>query len=142
MIKEGMDTYEIGITERDDREESITSSQVGLSFVDDGRLEQIKEGQKAYAWITFPFIDKEYVNGVTLQVDEEAYENTFNELNAFDEELVVAPVDAWSKYNEETNSYDIVDEIYGNTVKRDEFYTALKEAIIRQDSSIDIEEAG
>lgn len=142
MIKGGVDTYEIGITERDDREESVTSSQVGLSFVDDGRLEQIKEGQKAYAWITFPFIDKEYVNGVTLQVDEEAYENTFNELNAFDEELVVAPVDAWSKYNEETNSYDIVDEFYGNTVKRDEFYTALKEAIIRQDSSIDIEEAG
>ena len=51
-------------------------------------------------------------------------------------------MDAWSQYNEETNSYDIVDEIYGNTVKKEEFYTALKEAVIRQDDSIDIEEAG
>ncbi len=142
MIEKGVGEYTISITERDDKKESVASSDVGLTFVDDGRLEKIKEGQKAYAWITFPFINKKYSDGVTLEVDETSYENAFNGLNAFDENQVVAPVDAWSQYNEETNSYDIVDEIYGNTVKREEFYTALKEAIIRQDDSIDIEEAG
>lgn len=118
MIEKGVGEYTISITERDDKKESVASSDVGLTFVDDGRLEKIKEGQKAYAWITFPFINKKYSDGVTLEVDETSYENAFNGLNAFDENQVVAPVDAWSQYNEETNSYDIVDEIYGNTVKR------------------------
>lgn len=141
MIQEGVEEYSISIKERDDREETVSSAQVGLSFSDNGKLEALKEGQKAYAWITFPFINKEYPNGVTLQVDETAYANTFHALSAFDETLVVAPVDAWSRYNKETNSYDIVEEIYGNTVKEEEFYDALKEVILRQDASIDVEEA-
>ena len=76
------------------------------------------------------------------RVDENAYDETFHSLDAFDAELVTAPVDAWSRYNKETNSYDIVEEIYGNTVKEEEFYQALKEAILRQDGVIDIEKAG
>ena len=142
MIREGVDAYSITITEREGRQEKVNSSQVGLAFTDDGKLEQIKAEQKPYAWITFPFIKKEYPDGVTLKVDENAYDETFHSLDAFDAELVTAPVDAWSRYNKETNSYDIVEEIYGNTVKEEEFYQALKEAILRQDGVIDIEKAG
>lgn len=142
MIREGVDAYSITITEREGRQEKVNSSQVGLAFTDDGKLEQIKAEQKPYAWITFPFIKKEYPDGVTLKVDENAYDETFHSLDAFDAELVTEPVDAWSRYNKETNSYDIVEEIYGNTVKEEEFYQALKEAILRQDGVIDIEKAG
>ena len=142
MIREGVDAYSITITEREGRQEKVNSSQVGLAFTDDGKLEQIKAEQKPYAWITFPFIKKEYPDGVTLKVDENAYDETFHSLEAFDAELVTAPVDAWSRYNKETNSYDIVEEIYGNTVREEEFYQALKEAILRQDGVIDIEKAG
>lgn len=66
MIREGVDAYSITITEREGRQEKVNSSQVGLAFTDDGKLEQIKAEQKPYAWITFPFIKKEYPDGVTL----------------------------------------------------------------------------
>lgn len=140
-IRNSVEQYSITITEREDREEKVTASQVGLTFVDDGKLEKVKAQQKGYAWITFLFKDDHYPNGVTLEVDETAYKDTFYALDAFNKDLVTAPVDAWSRYNEGTNSYEIVEEIYGNTVKEDAFYTALMKAMIRQDDSIDIEEA-
>ena len=42
MIREGVDAYSITITEREGRQEKVNSSQVGLAFTDDGKLEQIK----------------------------------------------------------------------------------------------------
>ncbi|MCD8019536.1 MAG: L,D-transpeptidase/peptidoglycan binding protein [Clostridiales bacterium] len=140
IISEGVSTYEIRITERDDQEETITASQVGLAFVDDGKVEAIKEEQKPYAWAIYFLSDWEYADSITLDVDEESYENTYNALSAFDENLVVAPVDAYSEYNKETNTYDIIEEIYGNKVKKKKFYDILRQAIIEQKSSVDIEE--
>lgn len=131
--------YEITLIERDEKKESITSDQVGLSFVDDGGLEEIKKNQKGYTWITALFRKNEYPDGMTFQVDETSYENTFHSLNAFDENKVVAPVDAFSQYDETQNDYEIVDEVYGNTVKKKKFYTILEKAIKQQQKEINID---
>ncbi len=142
IIRTSVKEYTIKITERKGRKEKVSSAQTGLTFVDDGKLEKIKKEQKSYAWIMFPFTEKTYENGITFKVEEKKYKETFNRLDAFKENLVEAPVDAWSKYDKTKNAYEIVEEIYGNTVKKDKFYTALKEAMLRQDKAIDIEEAG
>lgn len=134
--------YKITLLERDGKKETITSDQVGLSFVDDGGLEQIKKNQKGYAWITALFQENDYPEGMTFQVDETSYENTFNALNAFDEKQVVAPVDAYSQYDASQNAYVIVDEVYGNTVKKKKFAAVLEQAMKEQQEEIDIEEVG
>lgn len=142
IFRKSVKNYGIQIKERDNKTETVTSAQVGLSFTDDGKLEQIKAGQKAYAWITFPFVSQKYPDGVTLEVDETSYTDTFHALDAFNEEMVVAPVDAWSRYDKAQNAYVIVEEIYGNTVKKEQFYETLKAAIIEQRDSVSIEEEG
>ena len=108
-VGKSIEDYKIKLIERDGKKETITSEQVGLKFVDDGRLEEIKDNQKGYAWIVALFQGNDYPDGMTFQVDETSYQNTFNSLNAFDEKQVVAPVDAFSQYDEATNSYRIVD---------------------------------
>lgn len=142
IIRTSVKDYTIKITERKGRKEKVSSAQTGLAFVDDGKLENIKKEQKPYAWITFPFIEKKYENGITFQVKEKKYKDTFNQLDALNKELIEAPVDAWSKYDKTKNAYVIVEEIYGNTVKKDKFYRLLKEAMLRQDKTIDLEKAG
>lgn len=139
MMQKSVKDYTIDIVERDNKKETLSSSQMQLQFVDDGKLEQLKANQKAYAWISFLVRDDHYPNGVTLEVDEKSFQKAVNALDAFNKEKVVAPVNAWSKYDESSQSYVIIDEIYGNTVKKEEFYKKLKEAVLRQDASIDIE---
>ena len=141
-VGKSIEDYKITLIERDGKKETITSEQVGLEFVDDGRLEEIKDNQKGYTWIAALFQENDYPDGMTFQVDETSYQNTFNSLNAFDEKQVVAPVDAFSQYDEATHSYTIVDEVYGNTVKKKKFFTTLEEAIKQQQDTIDIDEVG
>ena len=142
MVNETVNEYEITLIERNGKKEKITSGQVGLTFLDDGRLEKIKKSQKGYAWITALFQENVYPEGMTFSVDEKEYKETFNSLNAFDKNQVVAPVDAFSQYDEAQNAYVIVDEVYGNTVKKDEFYSALEKAMKMQQEEIDIDKIG
>lgn len=141
-IMESVDEYAITLKERDSNQETIRSSQIGLKFVDDGKLEALKADQKGYAWITFVTRDDQYEDGITLKVDEEAFAATVGNLNAFNEGMVVAPVDAWSDYNKEKNEYFIVEEIYGNTVKKDVFVETLKNAVLNQKAVMNLEEDG
>lgn len=139
LIKEDIKEYKITLKERDKKKESISSSQVDLSFKDDGKLESIKAGQKGYAWIVALFRPQTYDGGITLTLDDNAFDNTYENLNAFNKDMVVAPVDAYSAYDAASNSYSIVPEVYGNTVKKKKFKPVLKAAILNMDKSIDIE---
>ena len=76
---------------------------------------------------------------LTLTMDDTAFNDIYNNLNAFNKDMVVAPVDAYSTYDKATNSYSIVPEVYGNTVKKKKLKPLLKEAILNMDKSIDIE---
>lgn len=118
MIKEDIKAYKITIKERNKKKESISFSQVNLAFKDDGKLEEIKAQQKGYAWITALFQSQDYRDAITLTMDDTAFNDTYNNLNAFNKDMVVAPVDAYSTYDKATNSYSIVPEVYGNTVKK------------------------
>ena len=95
--------------------------------------------QKGYAWITALFQSQDYRDAITLTMDDTAFNDTYNNLNAFNKDMVVAPVDAYSTYDKATNSYSIVPEVYGNTVKKKKLKPLLKEAILNMDKSIDIE---
>lgn len=139
LIKKDVKSYKITIKERDKKKESISSSQVKLAFKDDGKLENIKAGQKGYAWITALFQSQNYKDAITLTVDKDAFNDTYKNLNAFNKDMVIAPVDAYSAYDAASNSYSIVPEVYGNTVKRKQFKPILKEAILNMERSIDIE---
>lgn len=141
-VEKSIKEYKITLIERDGKKETISSEQVGLAFMDDGGLEKIKKDQKGYAWITSLFCENDFPEGMNFMVDETAYKDTFNSLNAFDSDKVVAPVDAFSQYDEDNNSYFIVEEIYGNTVKKKKFYSVLKNAIQCQEEEIDIDKVG
>lgn len=141
-VEKSIKEYEITLSERDGKKEKITSDQVGLSFLDDGGLEKIKNNQKGYEWITAFFQKQDYPEGMTFVVDESAYTNTFNSLNTLDKEQVVAPEDAFSQYDETENAYHIVEEVYGNTVKKKKFYEVLKNAIKQKQKEIDIDKEG
>lgn len=141
MIKGTVSKYKIRVKERDGKEEFVTAKQTGLSFVDDGKLEKIMEEQKGYAWVKAFFEKYIYRDGITLDVDQEALNKTVNQMDAFNKELVVAPKSAYSKYDEKSDSYVIVDEVYGNTIKKKRFMKYLKEAIIAQEKEWDVEKA-
>lgn len=90
LIKEDIKAYKITIKERNKKKESISFSQVNLAFKDDGKLEGIKAQQKGYAWITALFQSQDYRDAITLTMDDTAFNDTYNNLNAFNKDMVVA----------------------------------------------------
>ena len=93
LIKEDIKAYKITIKERNKKKESISFSQVNLAFKDDGKLEGIKAQQKGYAWITALFQSQDYRDAITLTMDDTAFNDTYNNLNAFNKDMDIKPVE-------------------------------------------------
>ncbi|MDO4556016.1 MAG: L,D-transpeptidase family protein [Lachnospiraceae bacterium] len=141
-MKEYGENYTLTLKERLDREEVITASDLSLTFVDDGKLEKIKEEQNGFLWIKALFQDYEYEKAVTFEYDEAALKAKFDALDCFDKTKVIAPENAYPRYSKYNKKYMIVSEVEGNTVKSEELFAKIETAIQNDEYVIDLDEAG
>lgn len=141
MMKEYAKEYTITLTQRLDREDVITSEQIGLEFVDDGEIDKCKEEQKGYQWLSAIWEKHSYEN-TSFSYDDEKLSNTVDELSCFDKENVTSPRRAYPAYNEETKQYEIIEEIDGNKVVKKTLLTEVKKAIDAGEKKLDIDKAG
>lgn len=140
-MKEYGRNYSLTLKERLDREETITSSDIGLTFSDDGKIEKLKENQNGFLWISCLWKDNTYEKAVTFEYDEKALKDKFDSLNCFKKEMVIAPKNAYPRYSKYNKKYIIVNEVEGNTVKKEELFAKIEYAIQNDEHTIDIEKA-
>ncbi len=137
-IQGTLENYSIVLKERSGRKETVSSEQVGLSYVDDGKLKTILKSQKEWQWLKNLFVPEKYDDGVTIQTDEQKFQETYDNLHALNENLTVKPVNAYNRYDEEEQQYVIAEEVYGNTVN-DTFAEKLKAAMTSCSDTLDLE---
>lgn len=142
MIRQDCSKFELVLKEREEQQEVITSEQISLQFVDDGKLEAISEGQKGYQWITALFNKPVYEDAVTIAYDDDAFETTMNGLTCMDDSQMKEPEQAYPAYNEETQQFEIVKEVLGTKIDKDIFEEVLREALLSDMRELDIDQAG
>lgn len=142
MIRQDCSDFELVIQEREDQEERITSDQLALQFVDDGKLEAIKKQQKAYQWGVSIFKRSEYKDAVTITYDEATLEKIADQLNCLDESKMKDPIQAYPEYKEETGEFEIVKEELGTKIERETFLTKLKEILASDERTWNLDKTG
>lgn len=141
MMKEYTKEYSITLIQRLDREDIITSDQIDLQFVDDGEVDQCKEEQKGYQWISAIWEDHSYEN-TSFEYNDEMLKETVNDLSCFVKANVTSPKRAYPAYNEETKQYEIVEEVDGNKVIKKVLLEEVRKAIEAGAKKLDIDKAG
>ena len=114
MLHKGCEEFVLTLEEREEKTETITSKQVSLEFVDDGKIEAIKESQKGYAWLGAIFKKSVYENAATITFQEEELVKTVNQLEGLKKENMKAPKAAYPSYHNESGKFEIRVPVLGN----------------------------
>lgn len=143
MIEEGLNGYEVVISERTGANEKITKEEIGLRTEFDGDLEQILEMQKPMFWLKSLWTEVEYKIGTLLVFDETLLDERVKALSFMEESQMEEPQDAYlSEYQESTNSYEIIPETAGTELVEESVAEVISEAILKLQAEVDLDEAG
>lgn len=139
-IEESVGDYVLNIEEIDGKVEKMTARELGLGYMDDGGVDQLKEQQSGFKWISSFFTDKTYEMTTKTSYSEDTVEALMDNLSCFQEANIVAPVDA--HIEEAGEGYEIVAEVVGNTLDREKTLETIKDAVSTGKTVINLEELG
>lgn len=139
-IQKQLGQYKLRITEIDGKTETIQGSAIDLTYVDDGKIDELLSSQDRWKWITAFSAKKTYELAVTTTYDEKKLTGMLDDMSCFQQENIVAPEDAYLE--EQDGEYVIVPEVEGNTLDRTKLESAVKDAIENGKTEINLEELG
>ena len=90
-------------------------------------MDNIINKQKSSIWIYEIFKRKNYVHDKFFNYDIDLLKESFEKLNCLNDEKTIEPKSASLKFN--GIKYEIIDEVYGDKVKKDELFNKIEEAI-------------
>lgn len=132
------DEYSLTIKERNNITENINGADISLKYDFTNGINEILENQNPFLWVKSIFKNNKntIVNGISY--DEALLKQIIGNLNAFNEENINDPVNAYINYTD--SGYEIVKEDIGNRIKFDEFYSKVLDNIQNIDKEFDLEE--
>lgn len=119
--------YTLTISGRYKEAETIYAEDIELTYVSDGKIQELMEEQNAFLWPISLFQEKEEEMSATISYDKELLKEKINSLNCYNPKLITPPQDAY--YKLEKNKYVIVKEVEGNQLKPDVVYNKAEKAI-------------
>ena len=133
-------SYELVIKEREDKTESISAAKIGLQYVDDGKIKELKKQQNPFTWFLSFVHAKDYTMSATTTYDEAAVKAAVDQLAALQDENMVKPANAHLEVTE--NGYEIIPETMGTEVDKEKVKAVVLDAIERGAAEVNLEEAG
>ena len=113
--------------ERNSIVEDIKGKEIDLKYNKNEILDNIINKQKSSIWIYEIFKRKNYVHDKFFNYDIDLLKESFEKLNCLNDEKTIEPKSASLKFN--GIKYEIIDEVYGDNVKKDELFNKIEEAI-------------
>lgn len=133
-------SYELVIKEREDKTETISAAKIGMQYVDDGKIKELKKQQNPFTWFLSFIHAKDYTMSATTTYDEAAVKAAVEQLAVVQDENMVKPVNAHLEVTE--NGYEIIPETMGTEVDKEKVKSVVLDAIERGASEVNLEEAG
>lgn len=139
LITEQIDSYVLHLTEREDGEETIEGTAIGIAPVFNGEVEQMLEEQNGFAWIATLFSHKEIELDKVVTYDEKALESELAKLSCMQAANQRKPVDATVSEYSSADGYTLVPADYGTTIDRNQFEKAVREAVLVLADDVDLD---
>jgi len=139
-LSDEIESYTLNITGRDEMEANIVATQIDMKYVEDGKVEELKEKQNPFTWFLSFKNDKTYTMAATTTYNKEALTAVIDGLSFFAEENVAAPENA---HLEETDTgYEIAAEVMGTTLDKEKTVQLITDSIDAGETKISLEEEG
>lgn len=132
-------SYTLTLEERGGQTEQLTGDQLQLKYVDDKKVEALMEEQNPFTWPVYIFKQNNHEMAANISYSAETVTQVLDGLQCFQPENVTAPENA--KITDNGTAFEITPEVEGNTLKREETETAVKEAIDTGKTTLNLEEA-
>lgn len=137
-LKEHRQSYSLKLNERDDKQEVLTSEEIGYLATFDS-VSEIKDEQGMWNWISHLSDINYYTVEGKPGFEEDKLRNAINELDCVSGSDVTAPTDAYVDY---TDGIKIVPETQGTTVDTDKLYEVVSQAILNDRTRVDLDAEG
>ncbi len=137
IMKNHVKSYRLQLIERNGETEEITGRDVELEYNEKNNISEILQRQNSLKWIASLLKDqKVYANGL-FTYNKNALENKIDGLHCLNNNRIESRnVDF--KYS--NGSYELVEEVYGNEIRKDHLNTAIRSGILRGETKLDLNE--
>ena len=140
MIAAQIEGYTLTLETRQQTEEMIAGSAIGLHPEYDGTLEQLLDAQQPLRWGIDAMQEKEYTIETMMAYDHEKLDAAVDQLACMDPQQVQRPEDAALSDYIEGVGYQIIPEEQGTLLNRERLMEKLEEAILNLEDRLVLEE--
>lgn len=132
-----VEKYNLALEGRDGVKEEISAAEMGLKFISQDKVQNIKHNQSPFKWITGIFNNSSFELNNIFSYDEPLLREAVDKLAFFDTAKITEPKSAALKSTQK--GYEIVKEVNGNKVNKDILYEQVVEAILSEKPTLDLE---
>ncbi len=138
ILKDSVEQYELTLKFKDDVTETLTSQDLGLTYISSGEAETLLEKQKRFSWLSHLFGKTEtYEVETSYSFDTSKVESAISALPEFQTDNITPSVDAHIELNDDLE-YAIVSEVYGNEPNRDVVFEIAEQKIQHGNAVFDL----
>ena len=138
-VIEHIGDYSLDIVERGNGMNTMLASQIDLSYVDDGGIENAVKAQKGYLWPFMLLTGKKSGAEIHTSYDKAEVDAVLREYPCFDRENVIEPEDAY--LGETDTGYEIVPEVEGTLLDYEKTKNAVFAALDNGAAVVSLDEA-
>lgn len=137
ILKKSINDYKLQIIERDEKIEEILGRDIGLQYNEKNSISNVQDRQASLKWIVGLIKKQNYNIGDLVDYNNENLNNKIKELDCLNKDII-EPKNVGFKYS--NGSYELIEEVYGNKVKKEKLYEAIENSILNGEVKIDLNE--
>lgn len=137
ILKKSINDYKLQIIERDGKIEEILGKDIGLQYNEKNSISNVQDRQASLKWIVGLIKKQNYNIGDLVDYNNENLNNKIKELDCLNKDII-EPKSVGFKYS--NGSYELIEEVYGNKVKKEKLYEAIENSILNGEVKIDLNE--
>lgn len=134
-----LQNYVLNIKERNGKIETIKAQDINEKYTSINNYQKFKNEQSPYNWIIGIFNKKNSQMTDEISYDSNLLKEKIDKLSCVSGSSVIEPKNPSFKYT--SKGYVVMSEIMGNKVDKTALYSAVKKAVLNQDSTIDLEKS-
>ena len=136
-MKKSINDYKLQIIERDEKIEEILGKDIGLQYNEKNSISNVQDRQASLKWIVGLIKKQNYNIGDLVDYNNVNLNNKIKELDCLNKDII-EPKNVGFKYS--NGSYELIEEVYGNKVKKEKLYEAIENSILNGEVKIDLNE--
>lgn len=137
IIRNHVKDYKLQLVERNGEIEEIKGLDIGMEYNEKNSIDKVYPWRNSFKWITSLLRGQKYYAPDLFVYNKVSLENKINGLNCLNTDII-EPKNVSFKYA--FGSYNVIEEVYGNKIIKDELYEGIEMSILKGEGKLDLNE--